>query len=65
MTEIFTIFALFYLIFLIVMIGLGIWGFIYFIRLASRGIKALDIYIDEKSNKKSNDYYDGDNKSEY
>ena len=62
MTEIFTIFALVFLIFLIVMIGLGIWGFIYFVRLANRGIKALDIYINEKSNKKSDDYYiDGDN----
>ena len=31
--------------------GLGIYGFILFVKLANRGIKALDIYINEKTNK--------------
>jgi len=34
------------------LIGIGIYGFILFVKLAHRGIKALDIYIDEKTNSK-------------
>ncbi|MCJ8015209.1 hypothetical protein MUG84_26430 [Paenibacillus sp. KQZ6P-2] len=41
------LFFLFYL----VLAGLGIYCLILFIKLAHRGIKALDIYIYEKSNK--------------
>lgn len=40
---------------LIIILGLftmGIYGFILFVKLANRGIKALDIYINEKSNNK-------------
>jgi hypothetical protein len=32
--------------------GIGIYGFILFVKLANRGIKALDIYINEKTNNK-------------
>lgn len=32
--------------------GMGIYGFVLFVKLANRGIKVLDIYIDEKTNKK-------------
>lgn len=32
--------------------GLSIYALVLFIRLAKRGIKALDIYIEEKSNTK-------------
>jgi len=32
--------------------GIGIYGFILFVKLANRGIKALDIYINEKANNK-------------
>jgi len=31
---------------------MGVYGFILFVKLARRGIKALDIYIDEKINSK-------------
>jgi hypothetical protein len=34
------------------LIGAGIYGFILFVKLARRGIKALDIYINEKTNNK-------------
>lgn len=40
-----------YLAILLVFIGLSIYSFVLFVKLAKRGIKALDIYIDEKSNK--------------
>ncbi|MDQ6420592.1 hypothetical protein RB620_14270 [Paenibacillus sp. LHD-117] len=39
------------LFFYLVLAGLGVYCLILFIRLAHRGIKALDIYIDEKSNR--------------
>lgn len=39
------------LIIIIVLSGCGIYGFVLFIKLAKRGIKALDIYISEKTNK--------------
>ena len=32
------------------LLGLGIYSFILFIKLARRGIRALDIYINEKEN---------------
>jgi hypothetical protein len=32
--------------------GIGIYGFMLFVKLANRGIKALDIYINEKTNNK-------------
>ena len=32
--------------------GIGIYGFVLFVKLANRGIKALDIYINEKTNNK-------------
>ena len=50
--EIFTIFSFINLIILLGLIGLGIYGFILFVKLANRGIKALDIYINEKTNNK-------------
>lgn len=40
------------LILILVYTVLFIWGFVLFIKLANRGIKALDIYINEKSNNK-------------
>ena len=43
-------FSLFYFIFLLGMLGVSIYVFILFIILANRGIKALDIYIKEKTN---------------
>ncbi|MFD3157303.1 hypothetical protein ACFIJ5_10645 [Haloimpatiens sp. FM7330] len=33
------------------LIGIGIYGFILFVKLAHRGIKALDIYIEKNNNK--------------
>ncbi|MBK1812153.1 hypothetical protein JHL18_16135 [Clostridium sp. YIM B02505] len=38
------------LIILLVLLGFGIYGFVLFVRLANRGIKAFDIYINEKNN---------------
>ena len=32
--------------------GIGIYGFMLFVKLANRGIKAFDIYINEKTNNK-------------
>ncbi len=43
--------GLFYFVFLLGMIGISIYGFVLFVKLAHRGIKALDIYISEKANK--------------
>ena len=34
------------------LLGLGIYSFILFIKLARRGIRALDIYINEKENER-------------
>lgn len=34
-----------------VVFGLGIYGFVLFVKLCNRGIKAFDIYIAEKTNK--------------
>lgn len=41
------------LIIILVFLAMGIYGFVLFVKLANRGIKALDIYISEKS--KNND----------
>ncbi|KOA18510.1 hypothetical protein CLHOM_34120 [Clostridium homopropionicum DSM 5847] len=41
-----------YIIITLGLIGMGIYGFVLFVKLANRGIKALDIYINEKSNNK-------------
>lgn len=38
------------LIIILTLLGIGIYGFILFVKLANRGIKALDIYINEKTN---------------
>jgi hypothetical protein len=40
------------LIIILGLIAIGVYGFILFVKLAKRGIKALDIYIDEKTNNK-------------
>ncbi|MBZ9685895.1 hypothetical protein G9F72_006005 [Clostridium estertheticum] len=40
------------LIIILGLLGLGIYGFMLFVKLANRGIKALDIYINEKTNNK-------------
>ncbi len=45
-----SIFSLVYIILIIGLFGVGIYGFILFVKLATRGIRALDIYIDEKTN---------------
>jgi hypothetical protein len=44
-------FGLFNLVFMLGMLGVSIYGFVLFVKLAHRGIKALDIYINEKTNK--------------
>jgi len=40
------------LIIILGLFGIGIYGFILFVKLANRGIRALDIYINEKTNNK-------------
>ena len=40
------------LIIILVLLGIGIYGFVLFVKLAKRGIMALDIYINEKINNK-------------
>ncbi|MBV7273870.1 hypothetical protein I6U48_13245 [Clostridium sp. PL3] len=35
----------------LILLGIGIYGFVLFVKLANRGIRALDIYINEKTNK--------------
>ena len=49
---IFSIFSFINLIIILGLLGLGIYGFVLFVKLANRGIKALDIYINEKTNNK-------------
>ena len=44
-------FGLFYLVFMLGMLGISNYAFILFIKLANRGIKAFDIYINEKTNR--------------
>jgi hypothetical protein len=52
--------ALIYLIILVI----WIYVFILFVKLAKRGIKALDIYINEKTKKKLDNYYISGNNDE-
>lgn len=40
------------LIIILGLFGIGIYGFILFVKLANRGIRALDIYINEKTSNK-------------
>lgn len=40
------------LVIMLALLGIGIYGFILYVKLANRGIKALDIYINERTNKK-------------
>ena len=51
------------LIYLVILV-IWIYAFILFVKLAKRGIKALDIYINEKTKKQSNDYYISGNNNE-
>ena len=44
-------FTLINLFIMLILIGMSIYGFVLFVKLAHRGIKALDIYINEKNNK--------------
>lgn len=44
-------FTLINLFIIVVLISIGIYSFILFVKLGHRGIKALDIYINEKNNK--------------
>jgi len=45
--ALFGIVSLFYMILILGLVGIGIYGFILFVKLANRGIKALDIYINK------------------
>ncbi|WP_291634210.1 hypothetical protein [Clostridium sp.] len=45
-------FSFIYLIIILSLLGIGIYGFVLFVKLANRGIRALDIYINEKTNNK-------------
>ncbi|WP_438446072.1 hypothetical protein [Gorillibacterium sp. sgz5001074] len=42
---------LLFIVFYLSMLGIGIYCIVLFIRLAHRGIKALDLYIADKSNR--------------
>lgn len=53
MNASFGILSVFMFVLYIGLIGLSILGIVLFIKLATRGIKALDIYINEKTNKTS------------
>lgn len=44
--------ALINLMIILIVFGMSVYGFILFVKLANRGIKALDIYIEEKTNNK-------------
>jgi len=55
------IIAIIYFVFVLVLLGLWIYAFVLFVKLANRGIKALDIYIDGKSNKQSSHVFLNDN----
>lgn len=52
---------LIYIIFILVIFGLWIYAFILFVKLAKRGIKALDIYINSKTNTESSDIFIDEN----
>lgn len=47
---VFTFVSFINLIIILGLIVMGVYGFILFVKLANRGMKALDIYIDEKTN---------------
>lgn len=47
------LFSLINLIIILVLVSMGIYCFVLFVKLANRGIKALDIYIDDKTKKQS------------
>jgi predicted neutral ceramidase superfamily lipid hydrolase len=49
--------VLIYIIFVLVFFGLWIYGFVLFVKLANRGIKALDIYLNGKTKKESSDHF--------
>lgn len=49
MNVLFALFCVFYVLILLGMLGISIYGFILFVKVARRGIKALDIYLEEKS----------------
>jgi len=53
--------AIVYFLFVLIFLGLWIYGFVLFVKLAKRGIKALDIYIDGKSNKRPSHVFLEDN----
>jgi hypothetical protein len=48
------LFGIVNLIFLLSMLGVSIYAFILFVKLARRGIEALDIYINEKNKNTEN-----------
>lgn len=50
----FAIFGLLYILLILGLIGVWIYGFVLFVKLAHRGIKALDIYIEEKGGNNRN-----------
>jgi hypothetical protein len=50
-----------YAIFLIAMLVLWVYGFILFVKVTKRGIKALDIYLNEKEQNRQNNYYTNEN----
>lgn len=51
MYGVFSVFTFLNIAFVLVAFGIGIYGFVLFVKLANRGIKALDIYINEKNSK--------------
>lgn len=52
---------LIYAIFILVFFGLWVYGFVLFVKLAKRGIKALDIYINGRTNKGPSDFFIDEN----
>ncbi|SHH81562.1 hypothetical protein [Clostridium intestinale] len=48
------IWSLFNIVLVLGLLGLWIYGFILFVKLAHRGIKALDLYIEEKGGNNRN-----------
>jgi hypothetical protein len=50
----FSIFAFIVSLLPFVAFGFGIYGFVLFVKLCNRGIKAFDIYIAEKTNNNNN-----------
>lgn len=48
------IFGIFYILLILGFLGIWIYGFVLFVKLAHRGIKALDLYIEEKGGNNRN-----------